>query len=99
LQRVDPHMGVGAAAAAASPLPVSSVLTSLLNDIAQQPDALMLVLDDYHAVDSRPIDEALTFLLDNLPPQAASGDHLARGSQPAAGPSARARPADGAAGG
>ena len=29
----------------------------------------MLVLDDYHAVDSRPIDEAMTFLLDNLPPQ------------------------------
>ncbi|MCB0027195.1 MAG: hypothetical protein KDE28_04765, partial [Anaerolineales bacterium] len=31
--------------------------------------SLILVLDDYHAVDSRPIDEALTFLLDNLPPQ------------------------------
>ena len=29
----------------------------------------MLVLDDYHAVDSQPVDEALTFLLDNLPPQ------------------------------
>ncbi|MCB8950083.1 MAG: LuxR family transcriptional regulator [Ardenticatenaceae bacterium] len=70
LQRVDPHMGESALPLLqASPLPVSSVLTTLLNDIAQQPDALMLVLDDYHAVDSRPIDEALTFLLDNLPPQ------------------------------
>ncbi len=70
LQCVDPHIGASALPLLqASPLPVSSVLTTLLNDIAQQPDALMLVLDDYHAVDSRPIDEALTFLLDNLPPQ------------------------------
>ncbi|MCB8983759.1 MAG: LuxR family transcriptional regulator [Ardenticatenaceae bacterium] len=62
LQRVEPQIG-------ASPLPVTRVLTTLLNDIAQQLDTLLLVLDDYHAVDSRPIDEALTFLLDNLPPQ------------------------------
>ncbi len=70
LQRIDPHIGESALPLLqASPLPLSSVLTTLLNDIAKQPDALMLVLDDYHAVDSRPIDEALTFLLDNLPPQ------------------------------
>lgn len=70
LQRVDPHIGASALPLLqASPLPVSSVLTTLLNDIAQRPETLMLVLDDYHAVDSRPIDEAMTFLLDNLPPQ------------------------------
>lgn len=70
LQRVDPHIGKSALPLLqASPLPLSSVLTTLLNDIARQPDLLILVLDDYHAVDSRPIDEALTFLLDNLPPQ------------------------------
>ncbi len=70
LQRVEPHIGESALALLqASPLPVPRVLTTLLNDIAKQPDAFMLVLDDYHAVDSQPIDEALTFLLDNLPPQ------------------------------
>ncbi len=70
LQRVDPQIGKSALPLLqASPLPVSSVLTTLLNDIARQPESLMLVLDDYHAVDSQPIDEALTFLLDNLPPQ------------------------------
>ena len=70
LQRVEPHIGESARPLLqASPLPVSSVLTTLLNDIAKQPDALMLVLDDYHAVDSLPIDEAVTFLLDHLPPQ------------------------------
>ena len=29
----------------------------------------MLVLDDYHAIDSKPVDETLTFLLEHLPPQ------------------------------
>ena len=70
LQHIDPHIGKSALPLLqASPLPVSNVLTTLLNDIAKQPDSLMLVLDDYHAVDSSPIDEALTFLLDHLPPQ------------------------------
>ncbi|MEZ4641646.1 MAG: LuxR C-terminal-related transcriptional regulator [Chloroflexota bacterium] len=70
LQQVDPKMGASALPLLqASPLPVSSVLTTLLNDVSQQKESLMLVLDDYHAVDSQPVDEALTFLLDNLPPQ------------------------------
>ena len=70
LQQIDPHLGASALPLLqASPLPVASILTTLLNDIARQPASLILVLDDYHAVDSRPVDEALTFLLDNLPPQ------------------------------
>ena len=70
LQHIDPHIGESALPLLqALPLPLSSVMTTLLNDIAKQPDSLLLVLDDYHAVDSRSIDEALTFLLDNLPPQ------------------------------
>ncbi|MCB0016776.1 MAG: hypothetical protein KDE09_03240, partial [Anaerolineales bacterium] len=67
LQQIEPHLGAAALPLLqASPLPVASVLTSLVNDIAGLPISLILVLDDYHAVDSRPIDEALTFLLDNL---------------------------------
>ena len=70
LQRIDPYIGESALPLLqASPLPLSSVLTTLLNDIAIQAEPLMLVLDDYHAVDSQSIDEAVTFLLDNLPPQ------------------------------
>jgi LuxR family maltose regulon positive regulatory protein len=70
LQRVDPHIGVSARSMLqASPLPIPSLLTALLNDIAAQPDPLVLVLDDYHEVDAQPIDEALAFLLDHLPPQ------------------------------
>ena len=33
------------------------------------PDHVILILDDYHAIESRPIDQALTFLLDHLPVQ------------------------------
>ncbi|MCU0487279.1 MAG: hypothetical protein MUC85_14340, partial [Anaerolineales bacterium] len=39
------------------------------NEIAAIPDNFILVLDDYHVIDSEPIDHALTFLLDHLPPQ------------------------------
>ena len=30
-------------------------------------DSVTLVLDDYHVIDSRPIDAALAFLLNHLP--------------------------------
>lgn len=46
-----------------------SILTPLLNEIATSPDPFLLVLDDYHAIDSKPVDRALTFLLEHQPPQ------------------------------
>ncbi len=49
------------------PPPVEQALTMLLNEIAASPDPLLLVLDDYHLVDSAAVDEALTFFLDHLP--------------------------------
>jgi len=63
------------------PPPIESILTTLLNEIATVSDNFVLVLDDYHVIDAQPIDastsvnastsvdEALTFLLDHLPPQ------------------------------
>ncbi|MCB9152297.1 MAG: AAA family ATPase [Caldilineaceae bacterium] len=70
LQRIDPHIGASAQPMLqASPLPLPTVLTALLNDVASQPEQIVLVLDDYHVIDARPIDEALAFLLDNAPPQ------------------------------
>ncbi len=51
------------------PPPTEAILTALLNDITTIPDHFVLVLDDYHAIDARPVDQALTFLLDHLPPQ------------------------------
>jgi LuxR family maltose regulon positive regulatory protein len=71
LQTIEGNVGQGLLAALQSPGPVNveAVLTSLLNEIAGLPDNLLLVLDDYHVIESQPVDNALTFLLDHLPPQ------------------------------
>ena len=51
------------------PPPTESILTALLNEITTIPDDFVLVLDDYHVIDASAIDQALTFLLEHLPPQ------------------------------
>ena len=70
LQTVAPSVGQGALAAlqAPQPPPPEAILTAVLNDLAALPDRLLLVLDDYHAVDAQPVDQAVAFLLQNLPP-------------------------------
>ena len=49
--------------------PIDSVLTSLINDLSTTPEATVLVLDDFHAIEQRPIHAGVGFLLDHLPPQ------------------------------
>ncbi len=51
------------------PPPPEAILTALLNDLATIPDHFILVLDDYHVLDAQPVDRALTFLVEHLPPQ------------------------------
>ena len=51
------------------PPPTESILTALLNEITTIPDDFVLVLDDYHVVDAKPVDDALAFVLEHLPPQ------------------------------
>ena len=45
-------------------------MTALINELAADPgpDEVLLVLDDYHLVDSGPVHESVAFLLENLPP-------------------------------
>lgn len=50
-------------------VPVHDVLVSLVNDLDALPGPTALVLDDYHVIDAEAVHEAVTFLLDNLPPQ------------------------------
>ncbi len=75
LQTIAPHLGEGVLGVLQSPQspPTESVLTSLLNEIATIPDKFVLVLDDYHVIDAGSpqgaVDQALTFLLERLPPQ------------------------------
>jgi LuxR family transcriptional regulator, maltose regulon positive regulatory protein len=45
------------------------ILTTLLNDITTISHKFILIFDDYHLIDAKPIDNALTYLLDHLPPQ------------------------------
>jgi len=67
------HQGIGAAALAmlhsSQPPPIETLLTALINEIAQIPGPFALVVDDLHVIAGQPIHGALTFLLDNLPPQ------------------------------
>ncbi|MEI6451872.1 MAG: AAA family ATPase, partial [Actinomycetes bacterium] len=71
LQTVAADVGEGALGMLQSPQPppTEAVLTALLNEITTLPHGVVLVLDDYHVVDSEPVDHALAFLLEHLPPQ------------------------------
>ena len=71
LQTLDAGLGADALQRLQSGDPAlsESILISLLNDLARLPCEGLLVLDDYHVIDHRPIHDALAFLLDHLPPQ------------------------------
>ena len=72
LQRINPEIGdlaLNMLAASASP-PVEVILTSLLNDLAGSgsSDRMLLVLDDYHEINTQAIHDGINFFLDHLPP-------------------------------
>jgi LuxR family transcriptional regulator, maltose regulon positive regulatory protein len=71
VRTVAPDFGAGVFSALQSPQPppTDSSLTALLNEITRLPDQCVLVLDDYHLIDARAVDQALAFLLERLPPQ------------------------------
>ena len=51
------------------PPPIEALLGTLLNEISAISHDFVLVLDDYHLIDRKPIHEGMTFLLDHLAPQ------------------------------
>jgi LuxR family maltose regulon positive regulatory protein len=71
LQTIAPDIGTGLLSVLQSPQPPPPevILTALLNEITAISDHFVLVLDDYHLIDAQPIDDALTFLLEHMPPQ------------------------------
>jgi LuxR family transcriptional regulator, maltose regulon positive regulatory protein len=71
LRTVRPGVGesVLAELESAQPPSVEATLTPLVNELAALPTDVVLVLDDYHAVDARPVDEAVAFLLEHRPSQ------------------------------
>ncbi|MEH7248838.1 LuxR C-terminal-related transcriptional regulator [Neobacillus niacini] len=71
LQTIIDNIGEGVVGSLKSPQPpsIESILIVLLNEILAIPYKFVLVLDDYHFIDSNRIDDALIFLLEHLPPQ------------------------------
>jgi LuxR family transcriptional regulator, maltose regulon positive regulatory protein len=62
--------GVGNAALqllASSPPPIDAALAALLNDLDGHSSELMLVLDDYHVIETPAVHDGLTFVLEHQP--------------------------------
>ena len=64
--------GVGESALAllhaSQPPAIETVLTALLNELSAVAGDIVLVLDDYHVIDAREVQDGMAFLLDHLPP-------------------------------
>ncbi len=73
LQTVAPKIGEGILsilhAAQSQPPPIELLLTTLLNELTTISDNFILVLDDYHVIETQSLNQALTFLIEHLPPQ------------------------------
>ncbi|MGD8792713.1 MAG: LuxR C-terminal-related transcriptional regulator, partial [Anaerolineae bacterium] len=71
LQTIDPGLGQAVQAMAQAPQapPAEALLTSLINDLANAPRPLILVVDDYHVIHTLAIHQQLTFLVEHQPPR------------------------------
>ena len=69
VRTVVPDAGQGALALLRSSQPLESVVASMLNDLADLPGELVVVLDDYHLIGAAELHEAMSILLEHLPPQ------------------------------
>ena len=71
LKTIQEDIGDSVLAMLQSPeaLNIESTLTVLINEISTIPDPFMLILDDYHSIDSKPVDQALEFLVEHQSPQ------------------------------
>ena len=71
VDQLQPGSGETALALLGSPQapPIEAILTTLLNELVDLSTDAVLVIDDYHLIESQTIHEALTFLIDHLPPR------------------------------
>ena len=71
LQTIASQIGAGMLArlAAVHARSLEPALTSLVNDLARCSHDIVLILDDYHLIDTSVIHESLAFLLDHRPAQ------------------------------
>ena len=65
-----PGVGAGALALLQPPQPPNEAgLVTLLNDLDAISNDVVLVLDDYHVIEARDVQDGMAFLLEHLPPQ------------------------------
>jgi LuxR family maltose regulon positive regulatory protein len=71
LQLIMPGIGEGLLVAlqASQQSQLEPFLTALINEISSIPEHFVLVLDDYHAIDSQAVDKSVDFLIEHQPPQ------------------------------
>jgi LuxR family maltose regulon positive regulatory protein len=70
IQSVEAEIGVDALAEldAGGSSPADAALVSIINDLDVLAESMVIALDDYHVIDGEDVHDAVTFLLDNLPP-------------------------------
>jgi LuxR family maltose regulon positive regulatory protein len=70
LQRIDPQIGVDVQAALQESLSphYEILLTRLIGEMERLPGRSIIVLDDYHLIDSKPVHDIINFLVEYLPP-------------------------------
>lgn len=73
LQTVAPGIGAGMLAGLQAPQSqppnIEGLMSGLLNELAARAEPLILALDDYHVIEDPALSQALTFLVEHLPPQ------------------------------
>ena len=68
IQTAAPQVGASALIALQASQPLTTVVAALLNDLYDLADRLVVVLDDYHVIDSTDIHESIAYLIDHAPP-------------------------------
>lgn len=66
---IDVHEDLSILHPTQQPMQIESGLIPLINQITESEVHFVLVLDDYHLIESREIHEALTFIIDHQPPK------------------------------
>lgn len=71
LRTVDERLGASVVELLAAPHPPEPKLafTYLINELAERDDDLAIAFDDYHVITAQPIHDAMTFLVEHLPPR------------------------------
>ncbi len=73
LQTAAPGIGAGMLAGLrahrSQPPNIEGLMSGLLNELASRAEPLILALDDFHVIEAPALSQALTFLVEHLPPQ------------------------------